>query len=144
VPPDPERDKAQDAVYAKLRAGFTLPPADFAKAIAAGAAELRAIREKYAEPRATFDDYMAHMLHALKLIGPDHVGVGADWDGGGGVVGMEDCASNWKITARLLDSGFGEADLRQIWSGNVLRLMQQTQDARAPSPSPAPASSGGE
>ena len=33
---------------------------------------------------------MKHILHALDLVGPDHVGVGADWDGGGGVVGMED------------------------------------------------------
>ena len=84
----------------------------------------------YPEPRATFDDYMAHMLHALKLVGPEHVGVGADWDGGGGVVGMEDCASNWKITARLLKEGYREDDLQKIWSGNALRVLKAARDAR--------------
>jgi membrane dipeptidase len=87
---------------------------------------------------------MAHMLHALKLVGPDHVGVGADWDGGGGVVGMEDCASNWKITARLLDEGYKTDDLQKIWSGNVMRLMQIVQDGRKPVPPPPPPNAGGE
>jgi membrane dipeptidase len=55
---------------------------------------------------------------------------------------MEDCASNWKITARLLKEGYREDDLQKIWSGNVLRLMQAVQDARKPA-SPAPVSGGG-
>ncbi len=143
-PPNPERDKAQGAVYSTLRGLSALSAADSAKAIATAAAELREIRKKYPSPRATFDDYMVQMLHALKLVGPEHVGVGADWDGGGGVAGMEDCASNWKITARLLQEGYGEDDLRKIWSGNVLRLMQQVHDARAPAPPPASPNSGGE
>jgi membrane dipeptidase len=105
---------------------------------------MRTLNTKYPVARATFDDYMAHMLHALKLVGPDHVGVGADWDGGGGVVGMEDCASNWKITSRLLQEGYKSDDLKKIWSGNVLRLMQTVQDARSPAPPPSPPSGGGE
>jgi hypothetical protein len=142
--PNPERDKAQGAAYLKLRGLAALSPAAGAKAVMSTAAELRAIRLKYPEPRATFDDYMAHMLHALKLVGSDHVGVGADWDGGGGVTGMEDCASNWKITARLLREGYREDDLRKIWGGNALRLMQQVQDARRPAQPPAQPNSGGE
>ena len=144
VPPNADRDKAQGAVFAKLRGLSTLSPADAKKAVSAAAAEMRAIRIKFPEPRATFDDFMAHMLHALKLVGPDHVGVGADWDGGGGVTGMEDCASNWKITARLLQEGLKEGDLQKIWGGNVLRLMQTVQDGRAPDPPPPPPNAGGE
>jgi len=143
VPPNPERDKAQTAVFASLRGLYSLSPADATKAVATAAARMREIRAKYPEPRATFDDYMAHMLHALKLVGPDYVGVGADWDGGGGVIGMDDCASNWKITARLLREGYKEDDLQKIWSGNALRLMQTVQDARKQAP-PAPVSGGGE
>jgi len=143
VPANPERDKAQGAVFASLRGLYALPPVEATKAVAAAAARMREIRTRYPEPRATFDDYMAHMLHALKLVGSDHVGVGADWDGGGGVVGMEDCASNWKITARLLKERYKEDDLQKIWSGNALRLMQTVQDARK-QPSPAPVSGGGE
>ncbi len=87
---------------------------------------------------------MAHMLHALKLVGPEHVGVGADWDGGGGVTGMADCADNWKITARLLKEGYREDDLQKIWSGNALRVLKAAEDARARPPAlPAP-NSGGE
>jgi len=144
VPVNHDRDIAQSAVYAKLRALSATSAADDARDIAAAAAELRVIAAKYPEPRATFEDFMAHMLHALKLVGSDHVGVGADWDGGGGVIGMEDCASNWKITARLLQAGYQEDDLRKIWSGNVLRLMQQVQDARAPAAPPPAANAGGE
>src|SRR5882724_4933436 len=144
VPPNPEREKEGETIFASLRGLSALSPADAAKAIASVAAQMRSLNQKYPIPRATFDDYMAHMLHALKLVGPDHVGVGADWDGGGGVVGMEDCASNWKITARLLQEGYEIADLRKIWSGNVLRLMQTVQDARSPAPPPSPPSGGGE
>ena len=73
--------------------------------------------------RATFDDFLAHMLHALKVVGPDHVGIGADWDGGGGVVGMEDVIDLPKITAALLKAGYSETDIQKIWSGNVLRVL---------------------
>jgi membrane dipeptidase len=50
-----------------------------------------------------------------------------DWDGGGGVIGMEDASTVWKITERLLAEGYSEADLEKIWSGNVLRVMRQTE-----------------
>jgi membrane dipeptidase len=144
VPPNSERDKQEAAIFAALRGLPTLSPADATKAIASAASQMRELNQKYPVPRATFDDYMAHMLHALKLVGPDHVGVGADWDGGGGVIGMEDCTSNWKITARLLQEGYKIEDLQKIWSGNVLRLMQTVQDARTPAPPPSPPTGGGE
>ena len=66
---------------------------------------------------------MAHVMHALDLVGPDHVGVGADWDGGGGVVGMEDVASIPKITDRLVKAGYTEAQLANFWGGNALRVL---------------------
>ncbi|HXC54057.1 MAG TPA: dipeptidase [Rhizomicrobium sp.] len=144
TPDDPERDKAQGAVYAGLRGLRDMAPADANKAVAEAARQLKAIEARYPAPRATFEDYMAHMLHALKRVGPDHVGVGADWDGGGGVTGMEDCASNWKITARLLKEGYREADLQKIWSGNVLRVLQAAADGRAKPSAPPPANGGGE
>jgi membrane dipeptidase len=74
---------------------------------------------------------MKQMLHALEIVGPDHVGIGADWDGGGGVTGMEDVASIPKITERLLAAGYTEADLAKIWSGNVLRLLEAAEHAAA-------------
>lgn len=87
-------------------------------------AERGAIEARYPVPRATFDDFMAHMLHALRLVGVDHVGVGLDWDGGGGVTGMEDVASVHKITERLVAAGYGHDDIAKIWGGNALRLLR--------------------
>ncbi len=86
--------------------------------------ERREIAAKFPVPLATFDDFMKHVLHALKVVGPEHVGFGADWDGGGGVTGMEDVASYWKITEALLRAGYSETDLAAMWSGNALRLLR--------------------
>jgi len=94
------------------------------------AAERRAIEARYPAPRATFEDFMAHLLHALAVAGADHVGIGLDFDGGGGVNGLDDVSDIPKITERLLAAGYGEDDLAKIWSGNVLRLLAAAQ-ARA-------------
>lgn len=83
----------------------------------------QAITRKYPLERATFEDFMAHLLHALKLLGPDHVGIGADWDGGGGTIGLDDVSALPRITQRLLDEGYSAADIEKIWSGNLLRVL---------------------
>ena len=75
----------------------------------------------------TFEDYMAHVLHILEVVGPEHVGFGADWDGGGGVHGMEDVTALPKITARLLAEGYTEEQLAGMWSGNLLRVLGDAQ-----------------
>ncbi len=95
--------------------------------IATLAAARAALEAKYHLKQATFDDYMAHVLHILKVAGTDHVGFGADWDGGGGVAGMEDITALPKITARLLREGYTEAQLGQMWSGNLLRVLGEAQ-----------------
>jgi membrane dipeptidase len=60
-------------------------------------------------------------------MGVDHVGLGADWDGGGGVPGMEDVSQLPRITARLRREGYSDSDIEKIWSGNVLRLLRQAE-----------------
>ena len=87
-------------------------------------AERHAIEAKYPLPRASMDDLMTHLLHAIRLVGVDHVGIGLDLDGGGGVTGMEDVAGIPEITKRLLAAGYSEQDLAKIWGGNVLRVMR--------------------
>lgn len=144
TPDNPDREKAAGAIYARLRTLSTMTPKEAAAALAEASRAMKALDVQYPVPRATFEDYMNHMLHALKLIGPDHVGVGADWDGGGGVTGMEDCASNWKISARLLKEGYREEDLAKIWGGNALRVLKAAEDARAKPPAPPGPAGGGE
>ena len=118
--PNPERQKAMGALFASLREGGTITAEKRAELLA----RRQEIDRLYPETdRATFDDFMTHMLHALKVVGPDHVGIGADWDGGGGVVGMEDVVDLPRITDALLKAGYSEADVQKIWSGNVLRVL---------------------
>jgi membrane dipeptidase len=75
--------------------------------------------------KATLDDYLRHVDHVLRLIGPEHVGFGADWDGGGGVVGLEDITSLPKITQWLVEKGYTEQQIANIWGGNVLRVVEE-------------------
>ena len=76
---------------------------------------------------ADFDLYMRSLLHAVRVMGVDHVGLGSDWDGGGGVIGMEDVAALPRITARLRREGMSESDIAKIMGGNLLRVLRQAQ-----------------
>ncbi len=91
----------------------------------------REIDKRFPAPRATFEDFMAHLVHALKVAGVDHVGIGIDFDGGGGVTGLEDATDYPRITEALLKAGYTEADLQKIWSGNVLRVLRAAEAAAA-------------
>ena len=92
-------------------------------------ADKAALDAKQPYTSATFDLFMASLLHAIKVMGVDHVGIGADWDGGGGVIGMEDVGALPRITAALRKAGYSDADIEKIWSGNVLRLLRQAEQA---------------
>jgi len=81
--------------------------------------------------RATLEDFFAHLEHLLAVAGPKHVGIGMDWDGGGGIDGMQSVADLPKITAWLLRKGYSEAQIADIWAGNLLRVMRQAQDHAA-------------
>jgi membrane dipeptidase len=89
--------------------------------------QITAIDQKYPYRRATFEDYMQHLLHVIRVAGVEHAGIGIDFDGGGGVQGFEDASDYPKITARLLAEGYSRHDLQQIWSGNVLRVLREAQ-----------------
>src|SRR6185437_14678357 len=130
TPPNPERSKAEAAIGAKLENLAELTPAQAAAVVRQAAVDTKALDKKYPAPRASLDDYMKHILHALDLVGPDHVGIGADWDGGGGVVGLEDITAIPKITERLVKAGYTEAQLTNFWGCNALRVLGKAHDAR--------------
>jgi len=121
TPDDPARKQAMHALFERSFPLYDLT----AQGRVAFEHERLAIERAHPEPHATFEDFMKHLLHALEVVGPDHIG--ADWDGGGGVTGMEDVASIPKITERLLAAGYTEGDLAKIWSGNVLRLLREAE-----------------
>lgn len=74
--------------------------------------------------QAGFGDYMAGLRHVIAVAGLDHVGFGADWDGGGGIPGVADITDYPRVTEALLADGLSEADLAKLWGGNVLRVLE--------------------
>jgi membrane dipeptidase len=132
VPANPERDKARGALMQRMRNMADLTPAQRAQVMREVAAGMKALDARYPEPRADFETYMRHVTHALDLVGPEHVGVGCDWDGGGGVSGMEDVTDLPKITERLRKLGYTESQLGAFWGGNALRVLKAAQDAKKP------------
>lgn len=88
------------------------------------------IDAEFPAPRSSFETFMAHLLYMLELVGPDHVGIGADWDGGGGVIGMDDVSQLPRITAALVDAGYSDSDIAKIWGENLLRVLADAEAAR--------------
>jgi len=72
---------------------------------------------------ADFDGYMKMVLRAIEVGGVDHICFGADWDGGGGLPGIEDISALPKVTERLKAAGYSDADIEKMWSGNILRVL---------------------
>jgi membrane dipeptidase len=114
-----ERQAALDALSKRLRKAQ--PTLADREAMVAGRL---AIDKQWPLPRASFEDACAHLMHAIQVAGIDHVGIGADFDGGGGVTGFEDARDYPKITARLLQAGYSRDDIQKVWSGNVLRVLR--------------------
>ncbi len=94
------------------------------------APELRqAYREEFLALRARFPDvtvahFVDHIDHAVSVAGTDHVGIASDFDGGGGVLGWDNASQTLEVTRELVNRGYSEEDMAQLWGGNVLRVMR--------------------
>lgn len=77
------------------------------------------------EGRATIEDAVRHILYMIEVMGVEHVGIGSDFDGGGGVLGLEDASSLTALTSRLMAHGLTERELSLIWGENLLRVWRQ-------------------
>jgi len=119
-----DHDEARNRISERQDHWWELSPAEQRKLIADKAAADAANPYQGAD----FELFMKSLLHAIAVMGVDHVGIGADWDGGGGVRGMEDITALPKITARLRREGFKDSDIEKIWSGNVLRVLKAAED----------------
>ncbi len=80
------------------------------------------------EGEATILDAIQHLEHAVRIMGIDHVGLGTDFDGDGGVRGLRDSSELLQFTRQLMNKRFSERDIQKIWGGNFLRVMSQVQN----------------
>lgn len=77
---------------------------------------------------ATVMDAIAHLEHAISIMGIEHVGLGTDFDGDGGIRGLADSSELINFTLHLLRRRYSERDIARIWGGNWLRVMAQVQN----------------
>lgn len=86
--------------------------------------ERRELYEKYRK-LATVPDVVDHIDHVVQVIGIDHVGIGTDFDGGGGVEGCMNVSEMKNITIELLRRGYPKSDIEKIWGGNFMRVFRE-------------------
>jgi membrane dipeptidase len=79
------------------------------------------------DPPVNLKDFIDHIGHAVKLIGIDHVGISSDFDGGGGIAGWNDASETFNVTLELVRHGYTEEQIKKLWSGNLLRVMDQVE-----------------
>ena len=63
----------------------------------------------------------------VEKIGIDHVGISSDFDGGGGIEGWSDASETFNVTLELVRRGYSEEEIEKIWSGNLLRVLDEVQ-----------------
>jgi membrane dipeptidase len=86
------------------------------------------INTKFPAPgRANVKDFVDHIDYIVKKIGIDHVGISSDFDGGGGIDGWNDASETFNVTLELVRRGYTEPQIAKIWSGNLLRVLDQVQ-----------------
>jgi membrane dipeptidase len=120
--PNPQRDSARQELRRKYNNFQDLTDAQWEQA----GNEWRSIDEKFPQVLATVSDVVDHIDHMVKLAGIDHVGIGTDFDGGGGVEGCRDVSQMGNITLELVRRGYSEKEIRKIWGGNLMRVMKET------------------
>ncbi|MDG1437354.1 MAG: dipeptidase [Emcibacteraceae bacterium] len=101
-------------------------------------AELKALAEPRLEaevhavaPPVDVSDFVDHIDYMVNLMGLDHVGISSDFDGGGGIYGWSDAAETHNVTIELVRRGYTEDQISAMWSGNLLRVLDDVQAVAA-------------
>ena len=126
-PVNEERDNALSALREKANASRNLTDEQRAKL----RKSLQKIYEKYPAPPATVSHVVDHIDHIIKIAGIDHVGIGCDFDGGGGIQGVFDASEVMNITIEMVKRGYSESDIEKIWGGNLIRVFEEVQELAA-------------
>jgi membrane dipeptidase len=87
--------------------------------------KLQTIDDQYPEIKPTLANAIDHLDRMVAVMGIDHVGIGSDFDGGGGLNSIEDVSQMPNITQELLARGYTPDDIRKIWGGNLMRVFDR-------------------
>ncbi|MGH7453214.1 MAG: dipeptidase [bacterium] len=123
MPQNPEREEALKPLQEKLRAARRGELSD--EEARKVREEFQAVNAKYPANRPTVQDAADHIDHMVKVMGVDHIGVGSDFDGGGGLIGIDDVSEMLNLTKELLKRGYSEKDIQKIWGGNLMRVFAE-------------------
>jgi membrane dipeptidase len=87
------------------------------------------IRERLKDiaPDVNVNDFVNHIDYLVKKIGIEHVGISSDFDGGGGVEGWDNAAETFNVTLELVRRGYTRKQIQMLWSGNLLRVLDEVQ-----------------
>ena len=88
---------------------------------------LKALKKEH--PPVDVADFVDHIDYVKNKIGIDHVGISSDFDGGGGIEGWKDASETFNVTLELVKRGYTEEEISKIWSGNLLRVLEEVADA---------------
>ena len=121
MPSNPQRDSARSALREKYRNFDDLSDEEMKMA----REEWYAVNRQFPQNLANVQDYVDHIDHIVKVAGIDHVGIGTDFDGGGGVDGCYDVSEMPNITIELVKRGYTEENIAKIWGGNLMRVMRE-------------------
>lgn len=119
----PKRDSARMALRKKYNNFQDLT----AQQDSLASIEWHEIEEKYPQKLATVSDVVDHIDHMVKVMGIEHVGIGTDFDGGGGVDGCKDASEMMNITVELIRRGYSDEDIKKIWGENFLKVFRAVQ-----------------
>ncbi len=123
MPENPERDAAIAELRAKRKPADEMTRED-RKVMRQAMSE---INERFPTPPATVQHAVDHIDHMVAIAGIDHVGIGCDFDGGGGIEGVFDASEVMNITIELVRRGYTEEEIEKIWGGNLMRVFTEVQ-----------------
>lgn len=93
--------------------------------------ESRRLEIEKTYPVTNLEDLVDHIDHVVKVAGIDHVGIGTDFDGGGGIPGFNNHGEARNVTEELLKRGYSRKDIKNIWGENLLRVWRDVEKAAA-------------
>ena len=98
---------------------------EYESLLATAEAALLKVNENY--PPVDVADFVDQIDYLVEKLGIDQVGIASDFDGGGGVEGWQDASESLNVTLELVRRGYSEAEIEKIWSGNLLRLLDEVE-----------------